>query len=68
MGALDLTWDGPLVEMVWFVQKIKIVERENLAPPALRNGLLERLERCRRLLCTPHPQNGGWIFPCIKRS
>jgi L-lysine 6-transaminase len=37
-GVLDSTWGGPLVDMVRFVQEIKIVERENLVAEARSNG------------------------------
>jgi L-lysine 6-transaminase len=37
-GVLDSTWGGPLVDMVRFVQEIKIVERENLVAAAKING------------------------------
>jgi L-lysine 6-transaminase len=37
-GVLDSTWGGPLVDMVRFVQEIKIMERENLVAAAAVNG------------------------------
>ena len=37
-GVLDSTWGGPLVDMVRFVQEMKIVERENLVSTAKING------------------------------
>jgi len=37
-GVLDSTWGGPLVDMVRFVQEMKIVERENLVAAAAVNG------------------------------
>jgi len=37
-GVLDSTWGGPLVDMVRFVQEMKIVERENLVAAAAANG------------------------------
>lgn len=37
-GVLDSTWGGPLVDMVRFVQEMKIVERENLVARAKVNG------------------------------
>jgi L-lysine 6-transaminase len=37
-GVLDSTWGGPLVDMVRFVQELKIVERENLVAQAKING------------------------------
>jgi L-lysine 6-transaminase len=37
-GVLDSTWGGPLVDMVRFVQEMKIVEREDLVTAAARNG------------------------------
>ena len=37
-GVLDSTWGGPLVDMVRFVQELKIVERENLVAAAKVNG------------------------------
>ena len=37
-GVLDSTWGGPLVDMVRFVQEMKIVERENLVARAKING------------------------------
>ena len=37
-GVLDSTWGGPLVDMVRFVQEMKIVERENLIGAAKTNG------------------------------
>lgn len=40
-GVLDSTWGGGLVDMVRFVQEMKIVEREGLIPAARVNG--ERL-------------------------
>jgi L-lysine 6-transaminase len=39
-GVLDSTWGGPLVDMVRFVQEIKIVEREDLVAAARTNGAL----------------------------
>ena len=49
-GVLDSTWGGPLVDMVRFVQEMKIVERENLLATAKVNGEtlaagLRRLEK-----------------------
>ena len=37
-GVLDSTWGGPLVDMVRFVQEMKIVEREQLLAAARTNG------------------------------
>ena len=37
-GVLDSTWGGPLVDMVRFVQEMKIVEREQLVAAARKNG------------------------------
>ncbi|MEI6076300.1 MAG: aminotransferase class III-fold pyridoxal phosphate-dependent enzyme [Verrucomicrobiota bacterium] len=37
-GVLDSTWGGPLVDMVRFVQEMKIVEREQLVAAARTNG------------------------------
>jgi L-lysine 6-transaminase len=37
-GVLDSTWGGPLVDMVRFVQEMKIIERENLIARAKING------------------------------
>ena len=37
-GVLDSTWGGPLVDMVRFVQEMKIVGRENLVAAAKVNG------------------------------
>jgi L-lysine 6-transaminase len=37
-GVLDSTWGGALVDMVRFVQEMKIVERENLVAAARVNG------------------------------
>lgn len=37
-GVLDSTWGGPLVDMVRFVQELKIIERENLIVAARING------------------------------
>ena len=37
-GVLDSTWGGALVDMVRFVQEMKIVERENLVALARVNG------------------------------
>jgi L-lysine 6-transaminase len=38
LGVLDSTWGGALVDMVRFVQEMKIVERENLIDLARING------------------------------
>jgi len=37
-GVLDSTWGGCLGDMVRFVQEVKIVERENLIPEAVKKG------------------------------
>ena len=52
-GVLDSTWGGSLVDMVRFVQEMKIVDREELIPAAVRKG--ERLAAGLLVLAERHP-------------
>ena len=52
-GVLDSTWGGALVDMVRFVQEMKIVEREGLISAARVKG--ERLAAGLRVLAARHP-------------